>query len=117
MPRSGAEPVSLPEAGSIIAPIRLQALAVALVLLLGSVCNGISRRGRPWHGPLLSARSAHTREAEIMLGVLVEILRGNGIAANRGLACEGDVALKNLVGAAADSHVGAIAVECLIARR
>ena len=39
------------------------------------------------------------------------------IAANRGLARKADVALKNLVGAAADSYVGAVAVEGLVALR
>ena len=113
-----AKPVPLHESGSIVAPTRLRALAVALVwLLLGSVRHGISRRGRPRRSPLLSALAVRTRDAEIVLGVLVEIFRGDGVAANRGLAREGNVALKNLVGAAADSYVGAVAVEGLVALR
>jgi hypothetical protein len=113
-----AKPVPLREAGSIVAPTKLRALALALVrFLLGSVRHGISRRGRPRYSPLLSALAVRTRDAEIVLGVLVKILRGNRIAANRGLACEGDVALKNLVGAAADPYVGAVAVKGLVALR
>jgi len=38
----------------------------------------------------------------------------NSIAARRSFACQGEVALEYLVGAAADLDVGAIAVECLI---
>jgi hypothetical protein len=43
--------------------------------------------------------------------MLVEILGGNSIAARRRFACQGEVALEYLVGAAADLDVGAIAVE------
>jgi transposase len=50
-----------------------------------------------------------------VLGMLVKIFRGDGVAANRSLARKGDVALKNLVGAAADSYVGTVAVEGMIA--
>jgi hypothetical protein len=108
----------LHESSSIVAPTRLRALAVVLVwLLLGSVHHGISRRSRPRRSSLLSALAVRTRNTEIVLGVLVEIFRDNGIAANRGLAREGDVTLKNLMGAAADSYAGAIAVEGLIALR
>ena len=113
-----AKPAPLREAVSIVAPTKLRALAVALVwFLLGSVRHGISRRGRPRYSPLLSALAVRTRDAEIVLGVLVKILRGNRIAANRGLARETDIALKNLVGAAANSHIGAAAVEGLVALR
>ena len=49
--------------------------------------------------------------------MLVEILGGNSIAARRRFACQGEVALEYLVGAAADLDVGAIAVECLIVLR
>jgi hypothetical protein len=48
-----------------------------------------------------------------VLGVLVQILRGNAIAADCGLAREGDIAFKHLTGAAADSYIGAVAVEAL----
>ena len=93
-------------------------LAVALVwILLGSVRYGISPCGPLWYNPLLSVPALHTRDAEIVLGVLVKIFRGDPIAADRRLARKADVALKNLVGAAANSHIGAAAVEGLVALR
>ena len=93
-------------------------LAVALVwILLGSVRYGISPCGPLWYNPLLSVPALHTRDAEIVLGVLVKIFRGDPIAADRRLARKADVALKNLVGAAANSHVGAVAVEGVVALR
>jgi hypothetical protein len=52
-----------------------------------------------------------------VLGVLVKIFRGNRIATNRDLARETDVALKNLMGAAADPYVGAVAVKGLVTLR
>jgi hypothetical protein len=95
----------------------LRGLAVALVwLLLGSVRHSISRRGRPRYSPLLKALAVRTRDAEIVLGVLVEIFRGDGVA-NRGFAREGNVALKNQVGAAANSYIGAVAVKGLVTLR
>jgi hypothetical protein len=94
------------------------ALVVSVVwLLLGRVHHGISRRGRPRHRSLLIGLAAGIVEAEIMLGVLVEIFRGNGVAADCGLAREGDVALKNLMCVAANSDAGAVAVKRPIALR
>jgi hypothetical protein len=114
----GRYPVPLYESGSIVAPTRLRGLAVALVwLVLVSVRHGISRRGRPRYSPLLKALAVRTRDAEIVLGVLVEILRGDGVTANRGLAREANVALKNQVGATADSYIGAVAVKGLVTLR
>jgi hypothetical protein len=52
-----------------------------------------------------------------VLRVLVEILGGNSIAARRRFACQGEVALEYLVGAAADLDVGPVAVEALIILR
>ena len=52
-----------------------------------------------------------------MLRVLVQILGGNSIAARRHFACQGEVALDYLLGAAADLHVGSVAVEYLIVLR
>jgi hypothetical protein len=49
--------------------------------------------------------------------MLVEILDGNSVAARCRFACQGNVALEYLVGAAADPNVGAVAVECLIVLR
>jgi hypothetical protein len=108
----------LHESGSIVAPTRLRALVIVLVwFLLGSVHHGISRRGRPRRGPLLSTLAVRTRDTEIVLGMLVQIFRGDGIVANRGLARERDVPLEDLVGAAADLHARAIAVEDLVTLR
>ena len=49
--------------------------------------------------------------------MLVEVLGGNSIAVRRRFACQGDVTLEYLVGAAPDLDVGAIAVEGLIVLR
>src|SRR6478609_8111567 len=91
-----ANPVPLHGSASIVALTRLQALAVTLVwVLLGSILHSVSRCGQPRYSPLLKALAVRTRDAEIVLGVLVEIFRGDGIAANCGLAREANVALKN----------------------
>ena len=45
--------------------------------------HGISRRGWPQCSPLLSVLAVRTRDAEIVLGVLVEIFRRDRIAASR----------------------------------
>lgn len=110
--------VHLCKTGSIVVPTRLQALAVALIWLLpGSVRRIISRGSLPRRNPLLSTLVVCTRKAEIVLGVLVEVFRGDAVSANRGLARKDDVTLKNLVGAAADSDVGIVAVEGTVALR
>ena len=49
--------------------------------------------------------------------MLVEILGGNWITVRRRFACQGELALENLVGAAADLDVGPVAVECLTVLR
>jgi hypothetical protein len=49
-----------------------------------------------------------------VLGVLIEIFRGNGVAANRGFPRESDVPLEYLKGTPADLDVGVVAVEELI---
>jgi len=46
--------------------------------------------------------------------MLIEILGGNSVTARCCFACQGEVALEYLVGAAADLDVGPVAVECLI---
>jgi len=65
----------------------------------------------------LSGLAVLFADAEVVLGVLMKILRGHGVAADRRLAGEGDVALEYLIGAAADFEVGAVAVEGLISLR
>lgn len=52
-----------------------------------------------------------------MLGVLMEIFRRYGVAADRRFPGEGDVTLEYLISTAADFEVGAIAVEGLISLR
>jgi hypothetical protein len=49
--------------------------------------------------------------------MLVEIFGGNSIATRCRFACQGEVALEYLVGAAVDLDVGPVAVECLIVLR
>src|SRR5580700_2900370 len=50
---------------------------------------------------------------EIMLGVLIEILRGNAVARRLRLAGQRLIALEHLIGVAADFDAGAVAVEGL----
>ena len=52
-----------------------------------------------------------------MLGVLVQIFGGNPVARGCGLPRKRDIALENLMRGAADSYVGAVAVEALISLR
>ena len=86
-------------------------------LCLGCVRLDVGWRGRPRWRPLLIASAARVIDAKIVLCVLVEIFGGNSVTARRRFACQGDVALKYLVGAAADPNVGAVTVECLIVLR
>ena len=67
--------------------------------------------------PLLIALAARVINAKIVLRMRVEIPGGNAIAARCGFACQGEVALEYLVGAAVDLDVGPAAVECLIVLR
>jgi hypothetical protein len=67
----------------------------------------IGRRGRR-RCPLLIALAALIGDAQIVLGVLIEIFRSNAVAANRGFPHEDDVPLEDLVGAAAGLDVGAL---------
>ena len=86
-------------------------------LCLGCVYLDIGWGGRRRRRPLLIALAARVVDAKIVLGVLIEVLGGNSVAARRRFACQSDVALEYLVGAAADPYVGAVAVECLIVLR
>jgi hypothetical protein len=61
--------------------------------------------------------SAGVADAEIVLGVLIEIFRGDGVAADRGFPREREISLTNLIGATADLNVGAVAVEGVISLR
>jgi hypothetical protein len=79
--------------------------------LLILACRGIGRGGR--RCPLLIAVTAGVGDAEVVLGVLIEIFDGDTVIADRSFPCERDVPLENLMGATADFDVGAIAVEGL----
>ena len=86
-------------------------------LCLGCVRLDVGWGRRPRRRPLLITFAARVVDAKIVLGMLIEILGSNSVAARRRFACQGDVALEYLVGAAADLDVGAVAVECLIVLR
>ena len=75
------------------------------------------RRGQPRRHPLLMTLAARVVDAKIVLGVLIEIFSGNAIVAGRRFAGESEVALKYLIGVAADLDGRAVAVECLIVLR
>jgi hypothetical protein len=79
--------------------------------LLIFVCRGVGRGGR--RRPLLIAVAAGVRDAEVVLGVLIEIFDVDTVTANRSFPSERNVPLENLMGAATDFDVGAIAVEAL----
>jgi hypothetical protein len=74
---------------------------------------GVSRRRRP----LLIAIAAGIGDAKIMLCVLIEIFSRDTVVPDRGFPCERNIAFKNLIGAAADPYVWAVAVEGLVALR
>ena len=85
-------------------------------MLSFSARSGIRRRGRRrW--ALLSAIAVRIGNAEIVLGVLIEIFRSDTVVPDRGFPRERDVAFKDLIGAAADPYVWAVAVEDLVALR
>ena len=96
----------------IVSRARLRAVWIECVCRLPIfVCLSICRGGR--RRPLLIAVTAGVGDAEVVLGVLIEIFDGDTVIADRSFPCERDVPLENLMGATADSHVGAIAVEGL----
>jgi hypothetical protein len=104
--------------GIIAVPLGLEAVLVDFSrICLGWVHFDVGRRGRPRRGSQLIALAARVVYAKIVLRVLVEILGGNSISVRRRFACQSEVALEYLVGAAADLDVGAVAVECLIVLR
>ena len=63
---------------------------------------------------MLIGLAARVIDTKIVLRVLVEILGSDSITARRRFACQGEVALEYLVGAAANLDVGPVAIECLI---
>ena len=96
----------------IVSRARLRAVWIGCVCgLLIVAYRGIGRGGR--RRPLLIAVTAGVGDAEVVLGVLIEIFDGDTVIADRSFPCERDVPLENLMGATADFDVGAIAVEGL----
>jgi len=105
----------LKEAGPIASPAGLRTLRDRLARSLLCFANGgIGRRSRPGRNPLLTTVAARVRDAEIVLGVLIEIFCRDAVATRRGFPRKRDISFEYLVGAAADFDVGTVAVEGLI---
>jgi len=105
----------LDKARPIVSPAGLTGVTVGLARFrIGSVNLNVGRRGRARHG-LRIAVAGGIGEAKIMFSVLVEVFRGNAVAAYRRFSCERDIALEYLMRAAADPNVGAAAFERLAA--
>ena len=103
---------SLCEVWLIVSPAWLRAVWIGCVCrLLIFACRGIGRGSR--RRPLLIAVAAGIGDAEVVLGVLIEIIDGDTVIADRSFPSERDVPLENLMGATADFDVGAIAVKSL----
>jgi hypothetical protein len=102
--------------GIVAVPLGLGAVYLKLAYL-ERVHLEIGRRGRPRRRPLLIGLAARVGDAEIVLGVLVQIFGSNTVVTDCRFPREGDVTLEDLVGAPADLDVGAVAVECMIALR
>jgi hypothetical protein len=83
---------------------------------LGWVHFDIGRRARP-RCSLLIALAVRVGDAEIVLGVLIEIFRRDPVVGYRRFPREGNVPIEYLMGAPPDLDVGAIAVEGLISLR
>lgn len=101
------------EAGTVAAKTELRFIGSAWFLLGSSGIGGRSRARRT----LRDVVAAGIGDAEVVLGVLVEVLCGDRVAADRSLAREGNVALEELMRAAANSDAGTVAVEGLAALR
>jgi len=66
---------------------------------------------------LLIAFAVRIVDAEIVLGVLIEIFGSNSVVSNRGFPRKADVTLEYLKTAATELDVGAVAVKGLIVLR
>jgi hypothetical protein len=99
--------------GDAIIAVPLRASMVRRTLAcrsVGWVHFDIGRRGRP-RCSLLIALAVRIGDAQIVLGMLIEIFRGDAVAADRGLPREANVPLKYLIGAPPNLHIGAAAFE------
>jgi hypothetical protein len=65
-------------------------------------------------GLLRIALAPGVADPEIVLGVLIEILGGNPVAAHRRFPCQGDIAFEDLPRGATDSDIRAVAFKSLI---
>jgi len=70
-------------------------------------------RGRRSRLPVLIPIALGVHDPEIVLGVLVEILGGDAVAAGRRFPRQRNIALEDLIGIAADLYVRSVAVEAL----
>jgi hypothetical protein len=77
---------------------------------VGWINFDISRRAQSRRSPLI-ARAARIGDAQIVLGMLTEIFRGDAVAADCGFPREANVPLKYLIGASPNLHIGTIAFE------
>jgi hypothetical protein len=116
--RSSAEEAVI----AVAVPLRFGAISVTIALLGGCCCPerlhlDIGWGGRPRRRALLIALTVLFGDAEIVLGVLIEIFRGDAVATGGSLPGERDVALEYLRGAPPDLEVGAVAVEGLVSLR
>jgi hypothetical protein len=103
------------EAGPVVSPAGLRAVRVDFARFrLSFDHHRVGRGDWPRRRPPLIALAVRIVDAEIVLGVLVQIFRRNAVVTDHGFPRKSDVTLENLVGAAADLDVGAVAVERLI---
>ena len=86
------------------------------VFAVAAVHLHVGRGRRPRRGAAL-AFALRIHDAEIMLGVLIQVFRRDAVAAGLRLARQRDIALEHLIGVAADFNVRAVAVESLLAMR
>jgi hypothetical protein len=73
--------------------------------------------GRRCRRPLLTALAAALADAEIVVGMLMEVFRCDAVAGDRRFPGENHVPLEYLIGAAANFEGGPVAVQGLISLR
>src|SRR5260370_23496553 len=91
-------------------------LALARLAVAAAAHFEIGRGGRPRRAVTL-ALALRVHDAEIVLGVLIEVFRRDPVAAGLRLPRHRDVSLEDLIGVAADFYIGPVAVEGLDAFR
>ena len=88
-------------------------LLVALPRLAVAAAHLDIGRGARSRLALVLALALGIHDAEIVFRVLIEILRRNPVAARLRFASQRDIALKDLIGVAANFDAGAVTVESL----